>query len=216
MAGTELKQSKDAPLSFFSFQDIIASVTALMVLITLVIALEPLGDEFSLRKRAAAAPMSQEGRVEQARIRLERAQAAIAQARQALQERQATPNVTADLLARMERLVAPERDGVAALEQVASAGDAELRALEDTLLVLQTAQQVGEVARARRSRTPCGDAKFVAAERGVDGVAVAVGEGFHLEQAVDEHAQAALRGHAPRRDVRAVRVSCDGRLHGSS
>ena len=137
MAGTELKQSKDAPLSFFSFQDIIASVTALMVLITLVIALDPLGDEISLRKRSAAEPMSQGGRVEQARVRLESAQAAIAQARQALQERQSQPNVTADLLARMEKLVAPEREGVAALEQVAAAGDAQLRAVEDRLLVVQ-------------------------------------------------------------------------------
>ena len=150
MAGTELKQSKDAPLSFFSFQDIIASVTALMVLITLVIALEPLGDEVSLRKRASPAPMSAEGRAEQARIRLERARAAVAQARQALQERQATPNVTADLIARMERLVAPERDGVAALEQVASAGDAELRAIEDRLLVVQTETEATERDIARR------------------------------------------------------------------
>ncbi len=150
MAGTELKQSKDAPLSFFSFQDIIASVTALMVLITLVIALEPLGDEVSLRKRASPAPMSAEGRADQARIRLERAQAAVAQARQALQERQATPNVTADLISRMERLVAPERDGVAALEQVASAGDAELRAVEDRLLVVQTETESTERDIARR------------------------------------------------------------------
>lgn len=150
MAGTELKQSKDAPLSFFSFQDIIASVTALMVLITLVIALEPLGDEMSLRKRTAPAPMSQEGRADQARVRLERAQSAIAQARQALQERQATPNVTADLVARMERLVAPERDGVAALEQVASSGDAELRAIEDRLLVVQTETKATERDIARR------------------------------------------------------------------
>jgi hypothetical protein len=138
MAGTELKQSKDAPLSFFSFQDIIASVTALMVLITLVIALDPLGDEVALRKGSAPSPMSQQGRADQARVRLEQAQAAIAQARQALQERQSQPNVTADLIARMERLVAPERDGVAALEQVAAQGDAELRAVEDRLLVVQT------------------------------------------------------------------------------
>jgi hypothetical protein len=138
MAGTELKQSKDAPLSFFSFQDIIASVTALMVLITLVIALDPLGDEIALRKGTAPSPMSQQGRADQARVRLAKAQAAIAQARQALQERQSQPNVTADLVARMERLVAPERDGVAALEQVAAQGDAELRALEDRLLVVQT------------------------------------------------------------------------------
>lgn len=138
MAGTELKQSKDAPLSFFSFQDIIASVTALLVLITLVIALDPLGDEVSLRKRSAPAPMSQEGRAEQARVRLESATSAIAQARQALQERQAQPNVTADLVARMDRLIGPDRDGVAALEQVAAKGDAELRAIEDRLLVVQT------------------------------------------------------------------------------
>ena len=138
MAGTELKQSKDAPLSFFSFQDIIASVTALMVLITLVIALDPIGDEITLRKRAAAEPMTQQGRAEQARMRLESAQAAISQARQALQERQSQPNVTADLVARMDRLVAPERDGVAALEQAASAGDAELRSVEDRLLVAQS------------------------------------------------------------------------------
>lgn len=138
MAGTELKQSKDAPLSFFSFQDIIASVTALMVLITLVIALDPIGDEISLRKRSSADPMSQSGRVEQARIRLEAANAAITQARQALQERQAQPNVTADLVARMDKLVGPEREGVAALEQMAAAGDAELRAVEDRLLVVES------------------------------------------------------------------------------
>ena len=153
MAGTELKQSKDAPLSFFSFQDIIASVTALMVLITLVIALDPIGDEITLRKRAAAEPMTQQGRAEQARIRLESANAAIAQARQALQERQSQPNVTADLVARMDRLVAPERDGVAALEQVASAGDAELRAVEDRLLVAQaqTKETEREIERRREA-----------------------------------------------------------------
>lgn len=150
MAGTELKQSKDAPLSFFSFQDIIASVTALMVLITLVIALDPLGDEIALRKRAAPAPMSQEGRVEQARVRLEAATAAITQARQALQERQSQPNVTADLIARMDRLVAPERDGVAALERMAAEGDAELRALEDRLLVIQTETKDAERELVRR------------------------------------------------------------------
>jgi hypothetical protein len=155
MAGTELKQSKDAPLSFFSFQDIIASVTALMVLVTLVIALDPLGDEMSLRKRSAASPMSQEGRAEQARIRLEAAKAAASQARQALQERQSQPNVTADLVARMDRLIAPERDGIVALEQHAAKGDAELRAVEDRLLVLQTEtrQTEHEMVKAREAET---------------------------------------------------------------
>lgn len=135
MAGAELKQGKDAPLSFFSFQDIIASVTALMVLVTLVIALDPLGDEFVTRKSAGAAPMSQAARLEQARARVDSANAALMEARRALLERQSQPVVTADQVTRMDRLIGSEREGLAALERISSLGDSELRELEDQYVV---------------------------------------------------------------------------------
>lgn len=154
MAGTELKQSKDAPLSFFSFQDIIASVTALMVLITLVIALDPLGDEFVTRRKAAGAePMSQAARVEQARVRVDAANAALSEARRALLERQTQPAVTADQVARMDRLIGSEREGLAALERIASMGDAELRAVEDRHLVVQASIADSERELQRRRET---------------------------------------------------------------
>lgn len=139
MAGADTGQSKDAPLSFFSFQDIIASVTAMMVMVTLVIALDPLGDEISVRRKPGSDSLSQAARVEQAQSRADAAKASLAQARQALLERQAQPEVTADQVARMDRLVGSERDGIAALERVAAAGDAELRASEDRLLVATSA-----------------------------------------------------------------------------
>jgi hypothetical protein len=154
MAGTELKQSKDAPLSFFSFQDIIASVTALMVLITLVIALDPLGDELVTRRKAAGVdPMSQAARLEQASARVEAARSALAEARRALLERQSQPAVTADQVVRMDRLIGSERDGVAALERIASMGDAELRAAEDRQLLVQASIADAERERDRRRET---------------------------------------------------------------
>ena len=153
MAGTELKQSKDAPLSFFSFQDIIASVTALMVLITLVIALDPLGDEFVTRKSAGAAPMSQAARLDQARARVDSANAALTEARRALLERQSQPAVTADQVTRMDRLIGAEREGLAALERIASIGDAELRALEDRNVVVMTSLADAERDLAKRRET---------------------------------------------------------------
>lgn len=153
MAGTELNQSKDAPLSFFSFQDIIASVTALMVLITLVIALDPLGDEFVTRKSAGSDPMSQSARVEQARARVDAANAALAEARKALLERQSQPAVTADQVARMDRLIGSEREGLAALERIASMGDAQLRAIEDRNLVVMTSLADAERDLAKRRET---------------------------------------------------------------
>ena len=140
MAGTELKQSKDAPLSFFSFQDIIASVTALMVLITLVIALDPIGDEFVTRKRSAGAePMSQAARVEQARARVDTANAALQETRRILMERQAQQVVTADQVARLDRLVAAERAEADALQRIESAGDSERKSVADRTLIAQQA-----------------------------------------------------------------------------
>lgn len=170
MAGADTGQSKDAPLSFFSFQDIIASVTAMMVMVTLVIALDPLGDEINVRRKSGSDALSQAARAEQAQSRADAARAALAQARQALLERQAQPEVTADQVARMDRLVGSEREGIAALERVAAAGDAELRASEDRLLVATNALADAERA-LQRQRDLAADRLMQARVRAFEGPA---------------------------------------------
>ncbi len=142
------KHDEVSPMSFFSFQDIMACVTGIMILVCLILALDPLGDVPSSARVPGQSQQLQQA-LDAARSRAGEARKALAEARAALAEAQARPIVTADQLARLERLVAKERDGLIALERSreSASGDAQ-RQEDQTLLVNQQSERAREGVRA--------------------------------------------------------------------
>lgn len=107
------RRIEDVPMSFFSFQDIMASVTGIMILVTLLLALDPLGTQMRASRSAQAATPSPARRAVTAEVaealaaQTAAAEAEVAQLRRSLDARRRNPRVApeleAELAAELER-----------------------------------------------------------------------------------------------------------------
>ena len=130
------KKASESPMSFFSFQDIMACVTGIMVLVALILALDPLGDVPTSSRKPGE---SQEVRanLRDAQSRVEVARAALAAARSALEAARTQPQVTADQIARLEKLLERERAAAEAIRLANESAAQRLVSLENEELVAQ-------------------------------------------------------------------------------
>lgn len=138
------KHDDASPMSFFSFQDIMACVTGIMILVTLILALDPLGEVLTNASKPGDSQQLRKN-FEGARARAGEAQRALAEATAALAEAQARPQVSADQLERLEKLIAKEREGLTAIERLreAAAGDAQ-RQEDQTLIMNRELERASE------------------------------------------------------------------------
>ena len=129
------KKASVSPMTFFSFQDIMACVTGIMILVTLIMALDPLADEPS-KTRASAEVQAAAAQLAAVKKRLADAQQAITNATAALEEARTRPQVTAEQLARMEKLLGDERSGMQALQRSREEAEGDAKRREDRVIVL--------------------------------------------------------------------------------
>ncbi|MSR29758.1 MAG: hypothetical protein EXS03_09355 [Phycisphaerales bacterium] len=122
-------------MSFFSFQDIMACVTGIMILTALIMALDPLSDKPSISRTASEANSIKQEHSHAVK-RVADAEKAIAEATAALEDARSRPQVTAEQLARMERLLGSEREGLVALERAREEADGDARRREDQAVIL--------------------------------------------------------------------------------
>lgn len=92
-------------ISLFSFQDIMAAVTGIMIMVTLLLALEPLGDKIfqQSRQRTKAASAAASAEVVEPSMSVEAAEELVRQLQSTLERRLAEPAVTPESVAQLER-----------------------------------------------------------------------------------------------------------------
>ena len=129
------KKGSESPMTFFSFQDIMACVTGIMILVTLMMALDPLADEVNTSRSSAEAESAATDHAG-AKKRLADAQQAITAATAALEEARARPQVTAEQLARMDKLLGEERSGLEAIQRVRLQADGDAQRREDRVIII--------------------------------------------------------------------------------
>lgn len=144
------KKASESPMTFFSFQDIMACVTGIMILVCLILALDPLSNTPSAsRSTTDSEDLSEQ--LAEAQRRVAEANRAISDATAAIEDAKSRPQVTADQLARMEALISRERDGVEAIERRREGSDGEAIRRENRAVVLnREAELANEKAHAIR------------------------------------------------------------------
>lgn len=120
-------------MTFFSFQDIMSCVTGIMILVTLLMALEPMSDKPNPVQKSGAAVDWRE-KLENARQRVAQAQGAVAQAKAAIEEVLKAPQITASQLARMEKLLADELDGFKQVQALREQAEGEATRLQERVI----------------------------------------------------------------------------------
>jgi len=130
-----------SPMSFFSFQDVMACVTGIMILVTLIMALDPM-EEVPSQTRKPGEADNQRAQLENARKRSAEARQAVADAQAALDEAKQHPQVTAEQLARMEKLLGREEAGLQAIQRMheLAVADAKRQANKITIIQHEIAQ----------------------------------------------------------------------------
>ncbi len=138
------KHDDVSPMSFFSFQDIMACVTGIMILVSLILALDPLGEIPTSAQKPGESQQLRKS-LEGARARAGEARRALAEASAALADAKARPQVSSDQLERLEKLIAKEREGLIAIERSreAAAGDAQ-RQEDQTLVMNRQSERASE------------------------------------------------------------------------
>ncbi len=150
----------ESPMSFFSFQDIIACVTGIMILVTLMLAINPLGTTIQSVTRpghAKAPQVPDEGttaRVEEARERLTAAQEAVQRLTTEIEERRTRPEISAQQVESAEKQAEAEEQSLRNLE--ARVGGAEsllaLAANAETAAALELKRLEQREVEARRAQ----------------------------------------------------------------
>lgn len=131
------RRGASSSMTFFSFQDIMSCITGIMILVTLILALDPMSDKPNTEAASGLGDQLRET-LARAKERNAAASAAIAQATEALAAARGQPQITENQLAKMEKLLASEREGLKALERARekAAGDAAVQ--EDRVTVLNS------------------------------------------------------------------------------
>ncbi len=130
------KHDQVSPMSFFSFQDIMACVTGIMILVCLILALDPLSNVPSSARVPGQSEQLRKD-LDGARARAEETRKALEEATAALADAKARPQVTSDQLERLEKLIAKEREGLIAIERSREAASGDAQRQEDQTLLKQ-------------------------------------------------------------------------------
>lgn len=150
----------ESAMSFFSFQDIIACVTGIMILVTLILALNPLGNKIASVTTPGSASTPQVvdeatvARVNEARERQQAAKEAVARLNKEIEERRARPEISeaqvlrieqqaeadAQLLENMQARVEAARARVERAKTADTAAQAELKQLDQREVDARRAQ----------------------------------------------------------------------------
>ncbi|NBX36322.1 MAG: hypothetical protein EBR10_03735 [Planctomycetes bacterium] len=144
------RKQDSSPMSFFSFQDIMACVTGIMILITLILALDPLSNAPMI----SPTPSPPSDLVERLRAAQQRAGGAsedLAKARELLQQSSADERVTGRQLENLRQLQQSEETKLNAAKHQLETGAAKLqKARSEVQLVTQELQLAAERAKGLR------------------------------------------------------------------
>ena len=129
------RRAETSPMSFFSFQDIMACVTGIMILVTLILALDPLSNQ----PLASTTP----GQSESVRKQLASAQEREKAARESLEEKSAvleevrtTQHVTGGQIQRLEQMEQEEDRRIEKMTKSKNAAAASLEQCESEIVLL--------------------------------------------------------------------------------
>ncbi len=134
------KKASESPMTFFSFQDIMACVTGIMILVCLILALDPLSNTPSASTRRAASEDPSD-RLAQVQRRVGEATHAISEATAAIEEAKSRPQVTSDQLARLDALIARDREGLVAIERRRAEAEGEAIRRENQVIIINKESQ---------------------------------------------------------------------------
>lgn len=144
------RKQESSPMSFFSFQDIMACVTGIMILVTLILALDPLSNA----PMTSSTPSPPSDLVERLRAAQQRAGGAsedLAKARELLQQSSADERVTGRQLENLQQLQQSEETKLNAASRQLETGAAKLqKARSEVQLVTQELQLASERAKGLR------------------------------------------------------------------
>lgn len=98
-----------APITLFSFQDIIAAVTGIMILVTLLLALEPIAEEILIEERASAGA-TERAPVEEPAMALDLAERLVADLKAELELRRRQPAVDEKVIESLQARLAELRE----------------------------------------------------------------------------------------------------------
>jgi hypothetical protein len=137
-------------MSFFSFQDIMACVTGIMILVTLMLALDPLSNR-PMVSPTPSVPSDVVERLRAAQQRSEGAAEAVAKARELLEQSSAEERVTGRQLEKLQQLRQSEQAKLTAAKRQLESGAAKLqKARSEVQLVTQEARLAEERAKGLR------------------------------------------------------------------
>jgi hypothetical protein len=144
------RKQESSPMSFFSFQDIMACVTGIMILVTLILALDPLSNV----PMASATPSPPSDLIEQLRAAQQRAGGAadaLAKARELLEQSSADERVTGRQLEKLQQLQRSEQAKLTAAKRQLESGAVRLETVRSEVqLVTQEVQMAAERAKGLR------------------------------------------------------------------
>jgi len=137
-------------MSFFSFQDIMACVTGIMILVTLILALDPLSN-IPLISPTPSPPSDLIERLRAAQERAGGAEEALAKARELLQQTSADERVTGRQMEKLQQLKQSEQMKLTAAKRQLESGAAKLqKSRSEVQLVTKEVQLAAERARGLR------------------------------------------------------------------
>lgn len=129
------RRAATSPMSFFSFQDIMACVTGIMILVALILALDPLSDQPSISATAGQSDALRQY-LASAHERVRAARESVEEKSAALEEFRTTPHVTAGQIQRLEKMQQEEERRIESIQVKNAAAVSALEQCENEILLL--------------------------------------------------------------------------------
>lgn len=144
------RKKESSPMSFFSFQDIMACVTGIMILVTLILALDPLSN-VPMVSPTPSPPSDVIERLRAAQQRAGGAEEALAKARELLQQSSADERVTGRQVEQLQQLQQSEQAKLTAAKRQLESGASKLKkSRSEVQLVTKEVQLAAERVRGLR------------------------------------------------------------------
>lgn len=144
------RKQESAPMSFFSFQDIMACVTGIMILVTLILALDPLSN-VPMISSTPSPPSDVIERLRAAQQRAGGAEEAVGKARELLQQSSADERVTGRQVEKLQQLKQSEETKLVAAKRQLESGASKLqKSRSEVQLLTKEVQLAAERAKGLR------------------------------------------------------------------
>lgn len=144
------RNQESAPMSFFSFQDIMACVTGIMILVTLILALDPLSN-VPMISPTPSPPSDVIERLRAAQQRAGGAEEAVGKARELLQQSSADERVTGRQVEKLQQLKQSEETKLVAAKRQLESGASKLqKSRSEVQLLTKEVQLAAERAKGLR------------------------------------------------------------------